>query len=213
MSFRSSEKEYLAQHPIEPRKSKYIIPIKDEDIPELNKLYDDSRLLLVCTFSTFFKGNNISNVFGLVMDGKLTYYRFRVIPEFQGDNVFLHIALDILTRVVETSGAYIRDTNVWKDTILLSDLFPTIEDYKKAFFIGPNYVRANYTYPVGKMYLNVNNFSVYIDGLEAKTTNVKQYHTFKSSLTSELTTVKGRYKNSNDKYETVKLTMPVFTIV
>lgn len=213
MSFRSSEKEYLAQHPIEKAKSKYIIPIRDEDIPELNKLYDDNRLLLVCTFSSFFKGNNISNVFGLVMDGRLTYYRFRVIPEFQGEDVYLNIALDTLTRVVEAEGAYIRDTNVWKDTVLLSDMFPTIEDYKKAFFIGPNYVRANYTNPVGKMYLNLNNFTIYIDGLEAKTTNVKMYHTFKSSLASELTTVKGKYKNSNDKYETVKLTMPVFTIV
>lgn len=212
MSFRSSEKEYLAQHPIEKAKSEYILPIKDEDIPELNKLYDDSRLLLVCTFSSFFKGNKISNIFGLVMDGKLTYYRFIVIPEFQGENVYLHIALDILTRVVETSGAYIRDTNVWKDTVLLSDMFPTIEDYKKTFFIGPNYVRANYTNPVGKMYLNLNNFTVYIDGLEAKPTNVKEYHKFNSKLTSDLTTVKGKYKNSNDKYETVKLTIPVFTI-
>ena len=212
MSFRSSEKEYLAQHPIEPRKSEYIIPIRNEDIPEINKLYHDSRLLLLYTFSSFFKGDNISKVFGLLVDGKLTYYRFRVIPEFQGDNVYLNIALDTLTRVVETSGAYIRDTNVWKDTVLLSDLLPTIEDYKKAFFIGPNYVRANYTNPVGKMYLNLNNFTIYIDGLEAKPTNVKEYHKFNSKLTSELTTVKGKYKNSNDKYETVKLTIPVFTI-
>lgn len=213
MSFRSSEKEYLAQHPIESKKSEYIIPIRNDDIPEINKLHSDNKLLLVYTFSSFFKGDNISKVFGLLVDDKLTYYRFRVIPEFQGDNVYLNIALDTLARVVEISGAYIRDTNVWKDTVLLSDLFPTIEDYKKAFFIGPNYVRANYTNPVGKMYLNLNNFTVYIDGLEAKTINVKEYHKFNSKLTSELTTVKGKYKNSNDKYETVKLTIPVFTIV
>lgn len=211
MSFRSSEKEYLAQHPIG-TKYKYIIPVRPEDIPELNKLDSDNKMLLLYSFNSFYKGDVIARVFGLFVNDKVTYYRLRIIPEFLEENVYLNISLDTLTRVVETSGAYIRDTNVWTERILLSNLFPTIEDYKKAFYIRPNYVKIDVISSVGRMYLNLDTLSVYIDIIDSKGYTPKLYDKFNLKLMPEHVFIKGKYKNSNDKYEIVKLDVPVYKV-